>query len=73
MPHIAKWDEKLNYVRPIVSIDMRFLTEHAAELFVNCDNIDEVIEQIASEAWFCEHMTGYESDLFDLKEVPWET
>ena len=73
MPRIVKWEEKAMYVRPTLSIDLSFLTKAAEIKIEKAKNLADVIEDLSSELWFCEHMTNYASPFIDLKEETWET
>ena len=73
MPRIVKWEEKAKYVRPTLSLDLSFLTEAAEVKIEKAVDLEEVINELSSELWFCEHMVKYASPLIDLKEETWET
>ena len=73
MPRIVKWEEKAKYVRPTLSLDLSFLTEAAEVKIEKAVDLEEVINELSSELWFCEHMTRYASPFIDLKEETWET
>ena len=73
MPRIVKWEEKVKYVRPTLSLDLSFLTEAAEVKIEKAVDLEEVINELSSELWFCEHMVKYASPFIDLKEETWET
>lgn len=78
MPRILPWDEKLKYVRPTYNKYFDFLTPRAIEDFqgdLDEETVETLIDILASEKWFCEHMTDYVSQLIkvqleDVKEDP---
>ena len=72
MPRMVKWEEKIKYVRPTVSLDLSFLTEAAESKIEKAVDLEEVVEELSSELWFCEHMSNYSSPFIDIKEKPWE-
>lgn len=78
MPRILPWDEQLKYVRPNFGKYFKFMTPRAMEDFEGTpaeDELEAKIDILASEMWFCEHMTDYVSNLIkvqleDVKEDP---
>ena len=78
MPRILPWDEKLKYARPIYGKEFKFMTPRAMEDFagdLDEEDLEVRIDILASEKWFCEHMTDYISNLIkvqleDVKEDP---
>lgn len=79
MPRIATWDEKLQYVRPTYDKHFNFLTPEGIEYVetsgINAEEMEAKIDILASELWFCQHMTDYISNLIkvqleDVKEDP---
>ena len=73
MPRTVKWEEKIKYVRPTVSLDLSFLTEAAESKIEKAVDLEEVVEELSSELWFCKHMSNYSSPFIDIKEETWET
>ena len=73
MPRMVKWEEKAKCVRPTLSLDLSFLTEVAEVKIEKAVDLEEVINELSSELWFCEHMTRYASPFIDIKEETWET
>ena len=73
MPRMVKWEEKAKCVRPTLSLDLSFLTEAAEVKIEKAVDLEEVINELASELWFCEHMVNYASPFIDIKEETWET
>lgn len=78
MPRIISWDEQLNYVRPNFEKYFKYLTPRAREMFeddLSEEEVEAYIDILASEKWFCEHITDYVSHLIkvqleDVKEDP---
>ena len=79
MPRIVAWDEKLQYVRPTYDKHFNFLTPEGVEYIeasgVDANEMEARIDILASELWFCQHMTNYISNLIkeqleDVKEDP---
>lgn len=79
MPRILSWDEKLKYVRPTYDKHFNFLTPEGVEYIetsgIDAEEMEAKIDILASELWFCEHMTDYISNLIkvqleDVKEDP---
>lgn len=79
MPRIVTWDEKLQYVRPTYDKHFNFLTPEGVEYIetsgVDAGEMEAKIDILASELWFCQHMTNYISNLIkvqleDVKEDP---
>lgn len=79
MPRIVTWDEKLQYVRPTYDKHFNFLTPEGVEYIetstVDVNEMEARIDILASELWFCQHMTNYISNLIkvqleDVKEDP---
>lgn len=79
MPRIVTWDEKLQYVRPTYDKYFNFLTSEGVEYIetsaVDTNEMEARIDILASELWFCQHMTDYISNLIkvqleDIKEDP---
>lgn len=70
MPRIVSWDEQLKYIRPNFDKYLKFMTPKAIE-YVESSTSDEEMEAkidiLASELWFCEHMTNYVSDLIKIE------
>lgn len=73
MPRMVKWEEKAKCARPTLSLDLSFLTKAAEVKIEKAVDLEEVINELSSELWFCEHMTRYASPFIDLKEETWET
>ena len=72
MPRIVKWEEKVRHVRPTVSLDLSFLTEAAEQKIENAIDLDEVVSELSTELWLCEHMLKYASPFINIKEKTWE-
>ena len=79
MPRIVTWDEKLQYVRPTYDKHFNFLTPEGVEYIetssIDAEEMEAKIDILASELWFCQHMTDYISNLIkvqleDVKEDP---
>lgn len=79
MPRIVTWDEKLQYVRPTYDKYFNFLTLEGVEYIetsaVDANEMEARIDILASELWFCQHITNYISNLIkvqleDVKEDP---
>lgn len=79
MPRIVTWYEKLQYVRPTYDKHFNFLTPEGIKYIEtsahNAEAMEAKIDVLASELWFCQHMTNYISNLIkvqleDVKEDP---
>lgn len=79
MLRIVTWDEKLQYVRPTYDKHFNFLTPEGIEYIEtsapDAEAMEAKIDVLASELWFCQHITNYISNLIkvqleDVKEDP---